>query len=431
MAPLEEVKPGLNRQQRMLANPLLLAFALLLASLLPAVEGKAIHCPRPFDREWSASRREWMLLGRAGVIAECSYLVRIDGTPDKDVNKTMVECIGAGGSGSTKHPQFASSFQDPVQLMHGVGGKNIYSQVGGKMEPHLPFVGAEPEAPDHEDYVGAWSLLRLRSKSRKKAAQTGAATASPDLGLLVFRGTSSKGDIMTDLRGLQEGIAELGEDKKAKAHRGFLGLARAQYRILKPRIKQWADEKLNVVAVGHSLGGALAQLNAAFAVKDFPSLKGLRVWTFGSPRVGNVPFQRFLEEHTNHVRVRNKGDPVPKVPFNHPGITMLNAEDKYTHACRIGVQLDWDKVNLAEAMPDMTGGPLKKAINSLRAAPFPISLLASPRAEKKPTGCFHCVDDGQKNSLVVIVGRHYMEQYMEAIAATVEKVKAGTCKPTV
>lgn len=67
--------------------------------------------------------------------------------------------------------------------------------------------------------------------------------------------------------------------------------------------------------VGHSLGGALANLNA-----DYLSSKGVgsvRLYTFGAPRAGTVPFARALTRRVGaaHMyRVHHRSDPVPMIP---------------------------------------------------------------------------------------------------------------------
>ncbi len=80
--------------------------------------------------------------------------------------------------------------------------------------------------------------------------------------------------------------------------------------------------------VGHSLGGALAALNADY----FTSIRGgaVKLYTFGSPRTGDMFFACSLSERVgeeNMYRVHHRSDPVPKtplfpfhhVPFESPG----------------------------------------------------------------------------------------------------------------
>lgn len=68
---------------------------------------------------------------------------------------------------------------------------------------------------------------------------------------------------------------------------------------------------LNAVLVGHSLGGAVAQLIAYDLHTALPNSARM-VTTFGSPRVGDVAFS--LGAGWPVLRVENRGDPVPLLP---------------------------------------------------------------------------------------------------------------------
>ena len=47
--------------------------------------------------------------------------------------------------------------------------------------------------------------------------------------------------------------------------------------------------------IGHSLGGALAELDALFLTLNLPSTIQVRGVTYGTPRVGNAPFAQLLD----------------------------------------------------------------------------------------------------------------------------------------
>ncbi|MGH7471554.1 MAG: lipase family protein, partial [Longimicrobiales bacterium] len=83
--------------------------------------------------------------------------------------------------------------------------------------------------------------------------------------------------------------------------------------------------------VGHSLGGALANLNADYF--SGAGAGGVSLYTFGAPRAGFVTFSRSLSNRLgadNIFRVSNLADPVPMIPlfpfthapFTEPGITL-------------------------------------------------------------------------------------------------------------
>ncbi|KAI1789485.1 alpha/beta-hydrolase [Ganoderma leucocontextum] len=79
-----------------------------------------------------------------------------------------------------------------------------------------------------------------------------------------------------------------------------------------------------VVAVGHSLGGALAELDAMFLTLNLPSSVHVKAVTYGTPRVGNPAWAALFDSKVpDFVRINNRKDLVPIVPgrflgFQHP-----------------------------------------------------------------------------------------------------------------
>jgi len=71
----------------------------------------------------------------------------------------------------------------------------------------------------------------------------------------------------------------------------------------------------NVVAVGHSLGGALAELDSLFLSLNLPSGTNVTAVTYGTPRVGNPAFASLIDQHVpGFKRINNEDDIVPIVP---------------------------------------------------------------------------------------------------------------------
>lgn len=83
-------------------------------------------------------------------------------------------------------------------------------------------------------------------------------------------------------------------------HTGFLAsynmsTLRANLTAAMARLNQWHPFAPTYV-VGHSLGGALATL-CALDMKFTFGLRDVRVYTFGSPRVGNQQFAQYFDKH--------------------------------------------------------------------------------------------------------------------------------------
>ncbi|KAL1746149.1 Alpha/Beta hydrolase protein [Schizophyllum fasciatum] len=84
-----------------------------------------------------------------------------------------------------------------------------------------------------------------------------------------------------------------------------------------------AQNTKSITTVGHSLGGALAELDAVFLKLNIPAAD-VRVVAFGKPRVGNPEWAEFVDATVNgFTRINNMHDLVPILPgrglgFAHP-----------------------------------------------------------------------------------------------------------------
>ncbi|EAS02396.1 lipase family protein (macronuclear) [Tetrahymena thermophila SB210] len=79
-------------------------------------------------------------------------------------------------------------------------------------------------------------------------------------------------------------------------------------------IKQYPQA--SIIITGHSLGGALATLQAVDIKTQYPDYS-IELVTFGSPRVGNQKFSDYANNllKNNSVRITNKKDVIPHLPF--------------------------------------------------------------------------------------------------------------------
>ena len=155
--------------------------------------------------------------------------------------------------------------------------------------------------------------------------------------IVTFRGTEWGGkkgftDLMSDLQ--FEMVPFLGSKNNAHVHRGFL---EAFEETLDPGtgLTSYVDslwrsgDAKQVLFTGHSLGGALATVASAFhrGRYETPGIVNEKktaqaktpLFTFGAPRTGNPDFISLLPEET--YRFVTKGDPIPYLPPNIPGMT--------------------------------------------------------------------------------------------------------------
>jgi len=132
-----------------------------------------------------------------------------------------------------------------------------------------------------------------------------------------------------------------GLSSNIEAHEGFLGThSRSAAGVLASVRAAMADTGSTTVwIVGHSLGGAIALLDAIYLPLHLPPSTSFHTNTFGMPRVGNQAFADYVDAHvTNFAHVTNKHDPVPIVPgillgFRHP------SNEK--HIVASGTSQDW------------------------------------------------------------------------------------------
>ena len=130
-----------------------------------------------------------------------------------------------------------------------------------------------------------------------------------DMAVVSFRGTENVQDWKTNLRySLTPGDFPQagGRGPTGRVHQGFLGAFRS-VRGQVDRYLPWA-EGLPIFITGHSLGGALATLGAAYLSGRGPAA----CYTFGAPRVGDKGFSSSLRIPV--YGVVNPLDPVPLMP---------------------------------------------------------------------------------------------------------------------
>jgi len=127
--------------------------------------------------------------------------------------------------------------------------------------------------------------------------------------LIATRGTDIPADWVTDLNiGMQIGPSKL------PVHAGFNETWKGFLADLRTFFQSHHPTRIH--CVGHSLGGALAALNA-----DYCSSQGIakvELYTFGAPRAGDGVFARSLTQRLGQDsirRVSHPADPVPMIPL--------------------------------------------------------------------------------------------------------------------
>lgn len=133
--------------------------------------------------------------------------------------------------------------------------------------------------------------------------------------IIGVRGSSNLYNWVTDLRFLQTsceyGVA-------CRAHRGFLDAAQDIiddnfYDSVRDALKDYP--RANITVSGHSLGGAVALLLGVYIRENWPK-RTVHIYTYGAPRVGNVPFMNYIhnQENGRTFRITHFDDVVPRLP---------------------------------------------------------------------------------------------------------------------
>jgi hypothetical protein len=125
--------------------------------------------------------------------------------------------------------------------------------------------------------------------------------------VLALRGTAKIRDVITDLHC---GLSTCSNNQPV--HVGFNHTFNSFKGQLERYFSQQGQGELKVHVVGHSLGGALANLAANWLKQHFKA--EVKLYTFGAPRVGYDAFALKTESAMDIYRCVHAADPVPLVP---------------------------------------------------------------------------------------------------------------------
>ncbi|EIN13713.1 alpha/beta-hydrolase [Punctularia strigosozonata HHB-11173 SS5] len=115
-------------------------------------------------------------------------------------------------------------------------------------------------------------------------------------------------------------------DTDVRVHDGFRNAHYDTANQILTETKRLLDvnQAKSVILIGHSLGGAIAELDSLMMRQNLPSDVAVKGVTYGTPRVGNPEFAAYFDSMvTDFTRVNNDKDPIPIVPgrflgFSHP-----------------------------------------------------------------------------------------------------------------
>jgi len=153
-----------------------------------------------------------------------------------------------------------------------------------------------------------------------------------DVVFVAFAGTNEWADMWRHVWVRREKIGD-----GIMVHRGWLAdwqrCIPVVYSVLREQMESLSTR---VVFIGHSYGGALAQIAAWYISHEYGAPR-VHLRTYGSPRAGNGNFAKDLDRRTeSHYRYVVKGDPVVQTPlafrYRHGGTKMLMPFHKSPHS---------------------------------------------------------------------------------------------------
>lgn len=182
-------------------------------------------------------------------------------------------------------------------------------------------------AKEYQSWTGDdnWDVFRFEQQGVQLMV---AHRINGDKILVVFRGTDDHHDIRIDVNILHRRLVlpyEGMEDSPVRVHSGFItGWKRVRDEVIPYLLFKYEETSLNhFIFVGHSLGGALAQL----ASLDFQYHMGkldypvkIACVTFGAPRVGNAAFKVSRDARVpDTLNLVNENDPIFYQPWRFLG----------------------------------------------------------------------------------------------------------------
>ncbi len=205
---------------------------------------------------------------------------------------------------STLNPSQAAAIAKGVYLLRVKGMAETLDDYGGDALGTEGLFGAG----DAKRFTGKSGALMFKQLSGFGFIAAGVGPFAGDI-LLATRGTDLMADWMTDGNiGIQRGPGGM------PVHAGF----NDTWKSMAPAIQEFLRGRnpTRIHCVGHSLGGALAMLNADFITAN--RIADVRLYTFGAPRAGDGLFAKQLTARVgkdNIFRVSNPVDPVPMIPI--------------------------------------------------------------------------------------------------------------------
>jgi triacylglycerol lipase len=160
-----------------------------------------------------------------------------------------------------------------------------------------------------------------------------------------FRGTATNYDWMIDFQYSLVPFLNIGNN--VLVHKGFYTLFLQLYNQVLLGVSSTKGRWDRIIVSGHSLGGSEASL-IAFWLQEKITTNDVFCYTFGKPRVGNIPYANY----SNNIlpkrfwRLQNENDVVSQLPLSAtPNLSNINHPYIYQHeGINIQSNINWESL---------------------------------------------------------------------------------------
>ncbi len=225
---------------------------------------------------------------------------------------SLVNAVNLAALSKLVYSDFDIGVKDILSNLSFKYRKNFSTDSSPEVKPFLvPYLGKKSHATE--------GITDIKAEKFISFIDTQAFHYNDDeYNVFVFRGTQELRDFAAD------GFAPKCFFLAGEVHQGFLDCFQAIKNQIVKIMNMPENNQCKTIITGHSLGGALATLTAAYISMNYASAPcgQVMLYTYGSPRVGVVKWVETFSDKFIHFRHRRVHDPITMLPPHHSSMKM-------------------------------------------------------------------------------------------------------------